>query len=87
MYHAEVGSVPFQGQGWIRTVYFAILIPHITLAIGVLPLIAFAVYYAFKDQRSRHRRIVHWAYPIWLYVSASGVVVYWMLYHLPSNLI
>ncbi|MBF0239161.1 MAG: DUF420 domain-containing protein [SAR324 cluster bacterium] len=85
IYHMEVGSVPFQGQGWIRTLYFLILIPHILLAAMQLPMIALAVYFAIKDQRSRHIKIVHWAYPVWLYVSVSGVLVYLMLYHLPVN--
>ena len=86
IYHVQVGSVPFQPQGWIRQVYFAILIPHILLAIIQLPLIGLALYYAWKNLRVKHLKIVHWAYPMWLFVSVSGVTVYLMLYHLPAFL-
>jgi len=82
IYHINVGSVPFPGEGWIRYVYFAILIPHVILAVLQLPLILLAINYGLKDQRDRHRKMVRWAYPMWLFVSVTGVIVYLMLYHL-----
>ena len=83
IYHFQVGSIPFEGQGWIRILYFCILIPHIILAGVVLPLIGLAVYHALKNHRQTHVKLVHWTYPIWLYVSVSGVLVYLLLYKLP----
>ena len=82
IYHFNVGSVPFQGSGLIRIVYFLILIPHIVLASIQVPLILLAIYKALKDQRTAHRKIVRWTYPIWMYVSITGVVIYWMLYQM-----
>lgn len=81
-HHAEVGSVPFRGHGPIRVVYFAILIPHIVLASIVLPLALLTVFRAWRRRFARHRAIARYTLPIWLYVSVSGVAVYWMLYHL-----
>lgn len=82
IYHFNVGSVPFQGQGLLRWVYFVILIPHILLAAVLVPLVLLSIYFGWHNQREKHRKIVHWSYPIWLYVSISGVIIYWMLYHL-----
>ncbi|MBF0286213.1 MAG: DUF420 domain-containing protein [SAR324 cluster bacterium] len=82
IYHVNVGSVPFQGVGTIRVIYFAILIPHIILAAVQVPLILIAVYKAFCGERESHRKMVKWAYPIWLFVSVTGVLVYIMLYHM-----
>ena len=81
-YHYQVGSVPFKGQGWIRTVYFGILLTHTTLAVGVVPLALVTLVRALKQRFPAHRRIARWTFPIWLYVSVTGVVVYWMLYRL-----
>lgn len=81
-YHFQVGSVPFRGVGWIRVVYFTILISHTVLAILIVPLAVTTLYRALKGQFDRHRRIARWTLPIWLYVSLTGVVVYWMVYHL-----
>ncbi len=81
-YHAQVGSVKFQGQGLIRTVYFAILISHTILATAVVPMALRTLWLAWKERFEEHRRAARWALPIWLYVSATGVVVYWMLYRL-----
>jgi len=81
-YHANVGSVRFPGQGAVRVVYFAILISHTILAASVPPLAGFTLYLGLKRRDDRHRRIARWTYPIWLYVSITGVVVYVMLYHL-----
>ena len=81
-YHAQVGSVPFQGQGWIRPVYFTILISHTVLAVVIVPLVLVTLTRALRGRFDRHRQIARWTLPIWLYVSVTGVIVYWMLYHL-----
>jgi len=86
VYHFEVGSVPFKGQGWIRPVYFTILITHTILATAVVPLALITLTRALRERFDAHRRIARWTFPIWLYVSVTGVVVYWMLYWLvPSR--
>jgi protein SCO1/2/putative membrane protein len=73
----------FQGQGWIRPVYFSILITHVVLA-GLVPFGALAaIFYAYREKWDRHRRVAKVTYPIWLYVSVTGVVIYLMLYHMP----
>jgi len=79
-YHFQVGSVPFKGQGWVRTVYFAILLTHTILAATVVPLVIITLVRALKQRFPAHRRIARWTFPIWLYVSVTGVVVYGMLY-------
>jgi len=80
VYHFEVGSVRFPGTGTVRSVYLAILLTHTVLA-AILPvLVAITVVRAFRDRFAQHRRIARWTLPIWLYVSVTGVVVYWMLY-------
>ena len=81
-YHFQVGSVPFKGQGWVRTVYFAILLTHTILAATVVPLVIITLVRALKQRFPAHRRIARWTFPIWLYVSVTGVVVYGMLYWL-----
>ena len=81
-YHARVGSVRFAGTGAARAVYFAILGSHTLLAMVVLPLVLRTLYLGLKRRDDRHRRIAKWTFPIWLYVSVTGVVVYLMLYHL-----
>lgn len=81
-YHAHVGSVHFPGQGWIRPVYFSILISHTLLAAAVPVLVAVSLTLALRGKFDRHRRIARWTYPIWLYVSITGVVVYLLLYQL-----
>ena len=82
VYHAQVGSVKFQGQGPIRTVYFAILISHTILAAAVPFLAGITVWRAYKRRFDRYRAIARWTLPIWLYVSATGVIVYFMLYQM-----
>jgi uncharacterized membrane protein YozB (DUF420 family) len=82
IYHAQHGSVRFQGQGTVRVVYFVILITHVILAAVIVPLVAITLRRALRGDFARHRRIARWTYPIWLYVSVTGVVVYFMLYHL-----
>ena len=81
-YHALAGSRPFGGRGWIRTVYFPVLVSHIVLAVAILPLALTTVYRALRGDFARHKRIARWTLPLWLYVSVTGVLVYWMLYHL-----
>ncbi len=82
LYHARVGSVPFHGQGWIRPVYFFILITHIVLAASIVPLALVTLSRALREQFDRHKRIARWTLPVWLYVSVTGVVIYFLLYHL-----
>jgi putative membrane protein len=81
VYHAQVGSVRFQGTGTVRTVYLTILLTHTVLAAFVPFLAVITVWRAWR-QRERHARIARWTLPIWLYVSVTGVVVYWMLYRM-----
>ena len=81
-YHYNVGSVRFKKEGWIRDVYFPLLISHTSLAVIVLPLVLRTAFLAFKGRFRNHVRIAKWTFPIWAYVSVTGVVVYLMLYHL-----
>jgi len=80
IYHYQVGSVPYKGQGWIRGVYFAILLTHTILAVAVVPLVSITLIRALRERFAAHRRIARWTFPIWLYVSVTGVIVYMMLY-------
>jgi len=82
IYHAQVGSVRFQGTGPVRTVYFTILITHTILAALVPFLVGVTVWRAYRRRWDRHVRIARWTLPVWLYVSVTGVVVYWMLYQM-----
>jgi uncharacterized membrane protein YozB (DUF420 family) len=82
IYHYHAGSVPFTKQGWIRPVYFTILITHVVLAAAIVPLALTTLYRAWREQFDRHRRIARWTWPLWMYVSVTGVVVYVMLYQL-----
>src|SRR5262245_3991785 len=81
VYHAQAGSRPFAGTGWIRPVYFTLLISHIVLAAVIVPLVLTTILRAWRGDFGRHVLIARWTLPIWLYVSITGVVVYWMLYH------
>lgn len=81
-YHAHVGSVRFQGHGWSRPLYFTILISHTMLAAVIVPLVILTLIRALRANFDRHRLIARWTYPLWLYVSITGVVIYFMLYHL-----
>lgn len=81
-YHAHVGSVHFQGRGWSRPVYFTILISHTILAAIIVPLVFITLVLGLRRRDERHRAIARWTYPIWMYVSCTGVVIYVMLYHL-----
>jgi uncharacterized membrane protein YozB (DUF420 family) len=85
VYHVGVmqgKSTPFTGAGPVRYLYFTILISHIVLAAAVPFLAAANIYLGLADLRYRHRRLARWTFPIWLYVSITGVLIYWMLYHL-----
>ncbi len=81
-YHAQVGSVRFTGTGWVRPVYFTILITHTALAALVPWLALGTLYHALRGRFETHRKVARWTLPIWLYVSVTGVAVYWMLYRL-----
>ena len=81
VYHAQYGSVRFAGQGLVRPIYFVILVTHVILAVVIVPLVFVTLRRALAGDFARHRRIAHWTYPLWLYVSVTGVVVYLMLYH------
>ena len=80
LYHFQVGSVRYQGEGTIRTVYFVVLISHTVLATAVPFLAIITLRRALRERFDKHRAIARWTLPIWLYVSVTGVVVYWMLY-------
>ena len=81
-YHYHVGSVRFQGTGWSRPVYFTILISHVVLAAVIVPLVIITLSRALRERFDRHRAIARWTFPIWLYVSVTGVIVYVMLYRI-----
>ena len=80
VYHAQVGSVRFTREGFVRPLYYAILITHVTLAATVLPLAIVTLTRGLNGRFREHRRIAKWTFPIWLYVSVTGVLVYVLLY-------
>jgi len=82
VYHANAGHVVFQGRGAIRAAYFAILLTHTVLAVVNVPLIARAFFLAWRGRFEEHARLAAWVWPSWMYVSVTGVLVYWMLYRL-----
>jgi uncharacterized membrane protein YozB (DUF420 family) len=82
VYHLNAGSRPFEGQGVVRLIYFAILITHVILAAAILPLALTTAARGLLGQYDRHVRIARWTLPLWLYVSVTGVVIYLMLYQL-----
>ncbi len=81
-YHYRVGHVPFQGQGWIRPVYFTLLLTHTVLAAVIVPLIIVTLRRAWLEKFDKHRIIARWTLPLWMYVSVTGVIVYLMLYQI-----
>jgi len=81
VYHFHAGATHFTGQGWIRSVYFALLISHTILAALVPILALLTLSRALRQQFDRHRTLARWTLPVWLYVSVTGVVIYWLLYH------
>jgi uncharacterized membrane protein YozB (DUF420 family) len=82
IYHYNVGSVRFTKQGWIRPVYFSLLLTHTVLAVVTLPMVLRTVFLAFRGRFANHVRIARWTFPVWMYVSVTGVIVYLMLYRL-----
>ena len=82
IYHANVGSKPFPRHGPIRAVYFTILLTHVVLAAAVVPLVLITLTRGLRGRFDRHVAIARWTFPIWLYVSVTGVIVYLMLYQL-----
>lgn len=84
-YHWSVGSVRFSYPGWPRTVYLVILFTHTVLAVSLVPLVIITLNRALRERFDKHRRIARWTFPIWLYVSVTGVIIYLMLYQIWPN--
>ena len=82
VYHYRVGHVAFTGQGWVRPVYFTILISHTILAVVIVPMILITLRRAWLGRFDRHKIIARWTLPLWFYVSATGVIVYLMVYQI-----
>jgi putative membrane protein len=83
IYHYNVGSVKFTKQGWLRSVYFPLLLSHTILAVVIVPLVFRTTFLGLKNRVAAHRGIAKWTLPMWMYVSITGVIVYVMLYRLP----
>lgn len=83
IYHAVAGATGFTGQGWIRPLYFTILTSHVILAAVIVPLALTTLHRAWRGSFIQHRQTARWTLPIWLYVSVTGVLIYWLLYALP----
>jgi len=81
-YHSQVGNVKFAGEGGVRPIYFAILASHVILAALIVPMVVITAFHALRGNFKRHKRIARWAFPIWLYVCVSGVIVYLMAFHI-----
>ena len=79
LYHVSNASTPFGGEGILRPIYYVLLVSHISLSIGVVWFVLRAVYYALSGQITEHKKIVKWTFPLWLYVSVTGVIVYLMI--------
>jgi uncharacterized membrane protein YozB (DUF420 family) len=82
VYHYNYGSIKFTGEGAARAVYFFVLITHVVLAAVIVPLVIITLRRALRGDYARHRRIARWTFPLWLYVSVTGVIVYVMLYQM-----
>lgn len=82
IYHRAVGSVPYPHHDWTRPIYFTVLIPHVIFAAVMVPFIIGAVYFALRARFDKHKRLVVWVWPVWMFVSISGLIVYLMLYQL-----
>src|SRR5229473_1055513 len=82
VYHYRVGHVAFQGQGWIRPVYFVLLTSHTILAIAIVPMILVTIRRAWLEKFDKHKIIAKWTLPLWFYVCVTGVIVYWMVYQM-----
>jgi putative membrane protein len=83
---ALTGTHKYPGEGWHKTLYLAVLLSHMILAVVIVPLNLRALYLALKQRFAEHRVVVQWAWPVWVYVSTTGVIVYVMLYHLATRL-
>jgi putative membrane protein len=82
-YHAQAGATRFAGEGWIRPIYFTVLVSHTVLAAAILPLALVTLTRALRGQFDRHRRVARWTLPMWIYVGFTGsAVIYVLLYHL-----
>ena len=81
-YHWHVGSVRFPYFGWVRSVYFSILLSHTVLAVAIIPLVLITLRRALQGNFEKHKRVARWTLPLWFYVSVTGVVIYWMLYRM-----
>jgi putative membrane protein len=79
-FHFHAGLIRFGGQGWIRPVYFTLLTSHTILAVVIVPLVLITLTRALRERFDRHRAIARWTLPVWLYVSVTGVIIYWLLY-------
>jgi uncharacterized membrane protein YozB (DUF420 family) len=79
-FHLHAGIIRFGGQGWIRPVYFTLLTSHTILAVVIVPLVLITLSRALRERFDRHRAIARWTLPLWLYVSVTGVIIYWLLY-------
>jgi putative membrane protein len=82
VYHYRVGHVAFQGQGWVRPLYFVLLLTHTVLAVVIVPMILVTLRRAWLERFDRHRIIARWTLPLWFYVSVTGVIVYLMVYQI-----
>jgi uncharacterized membrane protein YozB (DUF420 family) len=79
-FHFAVGNIRFLGEGWVRPVYFTILTSHVILAVVIVPMVIITLSRGLKARYPQHRAIARWTFPLWVYVSATGVIVYFMLY-------
>lgn len=84
-YHANVGYIPFKGQGIIRPFYFTLLASHVILAALLTPMIAVTAFHAIKGNFDKHARIARWTLPVWLYVSVTGVLIYFLVFHIYTS--
>jgi len=86
-YHSQVGNVKFAGEGGVRPVYFTLLASHVILAALIVPMVITTAFHALRGSFERHKRIARWTFPLWIYVSVSGVVVYLMAFHIYPPLV
>ncbi len=81
IYHLNIGNIPFAGQGYIRPIYFSILISHVILAITTVVLVFTTVFMVIKGETEKHKKLARWTIPVWLYVSVTGVIIYLLAFH------
>jgi uncharacterized membrane protein YozB (DUF420 family) len=82
IYHYNAGRTTFRDPAWFRPIYLAILLTHTILAVAIVPMVLMTLYRAARRQFERHKRISRWTWPIWIYVSVTGVLIYFLLYHI-----